>query len=95
MKDALERVFKTGKPVSYEISSDIPKTGIVAFSTKVVPIKKGKKVVKAILLSADITARKKAEEKLKESEARYRALFESSRNRRQKTPSGNSPRHHS
>jgi PAS domain S-box-containing protein len=75
MRDSLERVFKTGKPVSYEISSDIPKTGIVAFSTKVVPIKKGKKVVKAILLATNITERKKTEEALKESEEKYKTIL--------------------
>ncbi len=77
MKDSLKRVFKTGKPASYEISSDIPKIGIVAFSTKVVPIIINKKVVKAILLSTDITEQKKAEEALKRSEWGYKELAES------------------
>jgi PAS domain S-box-containing protein len=76
MRDSLERVFKTGKPVSYEISSDIPKTGIVAFSTKVVPIKRGKKVVKAILLATNITEQKKIEEAQRAAEEKYRTIVE-------------------
>jgi len=67
MRGSLKRVFKTGKPISYEVSSDIPKAGIMVFNTKVVPIKKGNKIISAILLSTNVTERKKVDEALNKS----------------------------
>lgn len=64
LENSLRKVFETGKPDSYEISSDIPKTCIMWFSTKIVPIKHDGKVSGAILISTDITERKRAEEEL-------------------------------
>jgi PAS domain S-box-containing protein len=65
---SLGGVFKTGKPDSYQVSSTIPKIGTIWFSTKVVPIKHDGKVSSAILISSNITDRKKAEEELRNSE---------------------------
>jgi PAS domain S-box-containing protein len=64
MEKSLREVFKTGKPDSYEVSSNIPKIGTMWFNTKVVPIKHDGKVSAAILVSSNITDRKKAEEEL-------------------------------
>jgi PAS domain S-box-containing protein len=61
---SLREVFKTGEPDSYQVSSSIPKIGTMWFSTKVVPIKHDGKVSAAILISSNITDRKKAEEEL-------------------------------
>jgi PAS domain S-box-containing protein len=61
---SLREVFKTGKPDRYEVSSSIPKIGTIWFSTKIVPIKQDRKVSAAILISANITERKKAAEEL-------------------------------
>jgi PAS domain S-box-containing protein len=76
MRKSLRKVFKMGEPDSFEISSNIPKIGSIWFSTKAVPIKRDGKVVSVILISADITERKKAEEKIRASEERYRSLVE-------------------
>jgi len=65
MRKSLGRVFKTGEPDSYEISSEIPKIGIVWFNTKMVPVKRDGSVDSVIMISTDITERKKAEEKIK------------------------------
>jgi len=65
MRMHLAKVFKTGEPDSYEISSDIPKAGIFWFSTKLIPIKSNEKVKKVIMISTEITERKKAEEVVK------------------------------
>jgi PAS domain S-box-containing protein len=62
----LRELFKTGKPDSYEVSSSIPKTGTIWFSTKIVPIKYDGKVSGAILISTGITERKQMEEKLRQ-----------------------------
>jgi PAS domain S-box-containing protein len=69
---SLREVFKTGKPGSYQVSSNIPKIGTIWFSTKVVPIKYNGKVSSAILISSNITDRKKAEEELRNSEERLK-----------------------
>jgi PAS domain S-box-containing protein len=76
MEESLREVFKTGKPKSYEVSLNIPKIGTMWFSTKVVPIKHDGKVSSAIMISANITDQKKAEEELKNSEERLSVLFE-------------------
>ena len=76
MEKSLREVFKTGKPDSYEVSSSIPKIGTMWFSTKVVPIKHDGKVSSAIMISSNITDRKKAEEEQRNSEERLSVLFE-------------------
>jgi PAS domain S-box-containing protein len=73
---SLREVFKTGEPYSYQVSSNIPKIGTIWFSTKVVPIKHDGKVSSAILISSNITDRKKAEEELRNSGERLSILFE-------------------
>jgi PAS domain S-box-containing protein len=79
LEKSLREIFKTGKPDSYEVSSSIPKIGTIWFRTKIVPIKHDAKVSGAILISANITDSKKAEEKLKESEEKFKLIFEAAR----------------
>lgn len=76
MRNSLRKVFKTGKLDSYEISSNIPKIGVMWFSTKVVPIKHDGRGVSAILISTDITKRKKTEEELKKSKDNLQSKIE-------------------
>jgi len=73
MSESLKKVFKTGEPDSYEISSNIPKIGNIWFSTKLVPMKQDKVVKKIIMISTDITERKKVEEELKRSKKELEA----------------------
>jgi PAS domain S-box-containing protein len=76
MWGSLKKVFKTGNPDNYEISSNIPKIGIIWFNTKVVPIKRDGKTVSVIMLSTNITERKRAEEELKKSRKELQAKVE-------------------
>jgi PAS domain S-box-containing protein len=69
---SLREVFKTGKPGSFQVSSTIPKIGTIWFSAKAVPIKHDGKASSVILISSNITDRKKAEEKLRNSEKRLK-----------------------
>jgi len=65
-RKSLRKVFKTGKPDSYEVSPNIQGIGTTWFSTKVVPIKHDSETVSLILISTDITERKQMEKKLQE-----------------------------
>jgi PAS domain S-box-containing protein len=67
MRSSLEKTFETGVPLSYVVSSNIPKIGTIWFKTKVVPAKDDEKTVSAILISTDITELKNTEEHLKET----------------------------
>jgi PAS domain S-box-containing protein len=64
--ESLRKVFEEGKVDRYEISSFIPDTGIMWFSTKIIPIKRDGKVMGAIEIVSDITKHKQIEEALKE-----------------------------
>ena len=81
MRESLKKVYETGQPDTYKVSLNManinPKLGVLWFRTKVVPIKTDEEVSSVILISTDITERKKAEEALKESEEKHRSLFNS------------------
>jgi PAS domain S-box-containing protein len=66
MRSSLTKTFETGAPLDYVVSSNIPKIGTMWFNTKVVPVKHDGKVSGAILISSNITDRKKAEEERRE-----------------------------
>jgi len=78
ISNSLTKVFKTGESDNYEMSSNIPKIGTIWFSTKVVPIKHNGEVTDVILISTDITNRKRAEVEIKASEQKLQTVFASS-----------------
>ncbi|KYK30734.1 MAG: hypothetical protein AYK23_04385 [Candidatus Proteinoplasmatales archaeon SG8-5] len=78
VKKTINRVLKTGKPGSYIIKGTGPKGSISWYETQVGPLKEGDNVTGIILFVNDITDRVKYEEALKESEEKYRSLFETS-----------------
>jgi PAS domain S-box-containing protein len=65
MRSSLKKTFETGVPLSYVVSSNIPKIGTIWFETKIVPVKDDEKTVSVILTSTDITELRNAEESLK------------------------------
>ncbi len=70
------QVFQTGR-VNNLITKAIGPSGDIAwYEIHVVPIKQEKQVVNIMLISTDITERKKAEQKIRESEEKYRFLFD-------------------
>ncbi|MCW3985512.1 MAG: PAS domain-containing sensor histidine kinase, partial [Candidatus Bathyarchaeota archaeon] len=75
MRESLRKVFKTGKPDSFEVSSNIPKIGTIWFSAKVVPIRHDKESPSVVIITTDITERKKAERAILESQERFERLF--------------------
>jgi PAS domain S-box-containing protein len=71
-KAKLEEVFNSGKPLEFEDDRD----GRM-YNHNYFPVYKDDKVTYVVTYSTDITARKKAEANLKESEDRFRTIAES------------------
>ena len=73
---AIEHVFATGTPTTYEVETLVPGEPVEWFSTRVVPVVTNGEVRRVLALTSVITERKLAEASLKRSEARFRALAE-------------------
>ena len=78
-KRHLKRIFETGKHFSFEGKARFSEKELW-LHTQLVPIHGESNTVRAIMgISRDITVRKKAEESLRNSEEKFRNLFEKSR----------------
>lgn len=66
-RECSEKVFKTGKPDSYDVVIDRPGFGTKWFHTNVVPIKTDEGISSVILVCTDITEHKQAEEALQKA----------------------------
>jgi PAS domain S-box-containing protein len=73
---AIEKIFRSGESEYYEISARGPNNSTSWYSTRLGAIKQDQEVVSVILITREITERKIMEQKLKESEKRYRTLIE-------------------
>ncbi len=73
----LERVFTTGQPESHDFEYQTPDGTLTWFHNRVTPMVRAGQTAAAIIVSTDITARRRIEEALKASEERYRHVFES------------------
>ena len=78
VKNAIKYTFKTGKSTNYEIAGAGANNSIHFYETKISPVKLGRKINTVINIARDITEKKKAEDELKESEEKYKTLYESS-----------------
>lgn len=75
-RTAIEKVFRTGEQSKYEARVTVPGGNTYLYETHVGPIKRDGKVTAATLISTDISARKKAEEALRQSEETVCAFFD-------------------
>jgi len=74
--NAIRETFETGKPNRYEIQIVGLDGYRTWFETRTAPIEKKGRISEVIMVSVDITDRKRTEKLLQESEERYRAVFE-------------------
>jgi len=75
IRESLKRVFQIGESDSYELAGVGPYGKTSWYRSRVGPIKKDGKIVAAGIVTTDITEQKKAVDSLKESEQRFRAIF--------------------
>lgn len=78
VRQAVAQVLRTRAPASYETRARGPNDSQAWYLTHVLPLDPGAGTARLLLLSDDITARKRAEADLKASEAIHRALVAAS-----------------
>lgn len=78
VRRVLEEVRRTGMPGRWDVEAMGPNGTRAWYVTQVSPLKREGTVTGYVLICTDDTLRKDAEDKLRESEARFRALYEMS-----------------
>ncbi|MGD2279007.1 MAG: PAS domain S-box protein [Candidatus Omnitrophota bacterium] len=76
VRKTIESVFQTGEPASYETKGAGPRGSASWYEAHVGPIKQGDRIVAVTVLLNDITVRKNAEKAIKESEEKFRTIFD-------------------
>ncbi len=75
VRRTISQTLKTGNPGKYETKYTADDGTSQYFEARVGPLRKGKKIVGAIISASDITHRKLTDHALRESEHRFRSLF--------------------
>ncbi|MFC2071829.1 PAS domain S-box protein [Chloroflexota bacterium] len=75
VREAVDGVSKTGKTGSYEIRGVGPDGSMSWYETWISLVKRDGEVIGVVHIISDITERKRMESEIKESEQRYRELF--------------------
>src|SRR4030042_18251 len=76
MRTSLAQVFGTGQSVGHQICGVGPHGRLSWYQAQLAPILQDGNIVAASIVTRDITRQKQAEEEIRESEARYKALFQ-------------------
>jgi PAS domain S-box-containing protein len=78
LKEKIQQAFQTGGPDSFEVQGQGAKDTTSWYSIRLAPIKTEQATNQVLLITTDITERKQVEEKLRQSEEKFRAVFENS-----------------
>lgn len=76
VQHAVEQVLATGKPASYEIQGRGPDDTIAWYATQVLPLPPEEGIARVLLMTNDISARRRLEDALLQGEALLRAIIE-------------------
>ena len=74
---SIDQVFRTGQPLSYEIRAAGPWGAVSWYRCSAAPLRNGGEVASVILVVTDVTEHRQIEERLRESEEKFRSLVES------------------
>ena len=78
VRQAVEKVFETGETASFEIAARGPHDTVAWYTTRLGPVKRDGEIIAVLLVTRDISDRKRIEEALRESQEKYRVLVEQS-----------------
>lgn len=78
VETVIQQVFETGEPSSYEIQARGTNDALAWYATRIALMKNKVGKQRALLITTDITERKRTEETIMENEGRYRRLVEHS-----------------
>lgn len=78
IRQALDQVFETGQPASFEVASTNPQGSPVWYSTRIGPIQRDGNVHAAVLITRDITPGKETEATLQQALNTLQSIFEAS-----------------
>ncbi|MHC4623698.1 MAG: PAS domain S-box protein [Planctomycetota bacterium] len=76
LRKSLEKVLETARPVTYELAGTGPGGRVSWYQARMGPVIIEGQVVAVTIIATDATERRKMESALRDSEARYKTLFE-------------------